>query len=110
METKIKTTWTTDDISAGMYIVRTDADIIEDTGYLTTITYKIGWHLTVSKDNNGLRKYDYCLLSMADGMVYCEHPRDEMAKFLNSRGRDKKGNYRKATKSELIRIVEYQNQ
>lgn len=107
---------------SGQYLVRTDKKHVEDTGYLSTIMYKVGY-----MHNNNLVQHgeynNYCLISMSDGWTRdgyfekngSENTRDWTYKayidknvfveYLNTRNET----YRFATQEEVVRVVMYQS-
>jgi hypothetical protein len=105
---------------SGHYIVRTDQDYIKDTGYLSTIMSKIGYHHN-ARSRHGAK---YQFVSMADGWSHdgwfdrkkSNNSSDwifkpfknieDIANYLNNN--PNKDKYRFATVEEVIRVVLHQ--
>lgn len=109
----------------GQYLVRTQSDYIKDTGFLTTIMYKVGY-INV---HNILNVNDsICLISMSDGWVqlgYFDKIDNKNSRFIawSNEKREKidiakqklcdylnnselcKNEYRFATQEEIVRVV-----
>jgi hypothetical protein len=85
-----------EDIVTGAYIVRQQDknEHIADTGYLSTIMYKIGYSLSPI--------HELAKISMADGWIKLYETKEEA--FVSF----KTGNYRYATPEEVLRVVAYQ--
>ena len=107
MRQYIKTIWETADITGGLYIVHTDRVTLDDNRSITSMLYKIGWHVDYlaiknrKEDDDDVAisgRGDYRLISMSDGMVAAGHPRAKFAEHLNSSGL-----FRLATKDEVLR-------
>lgn len=108
----------TDFEGAGQYIVRTADTHIVDTGFLSTVMFKVGYQHTSNLIQHG--EYDnYCLIDMSDGWTrdgYFEkngsnNPSDwtyrayvdiqSLVNWLN----ENKEPYRFATQEEVVRVV-----
>ena len=111
--------FTTEDFKgSGQYLVYDRAKVYLDTGYLSTLMFKIGYlHGNNAKqrgqDNN------YCLVAMSDGWIiegYIPEGDDKVFKsftskqdlvdYLNTVGLTEE--YRFATQEEVVRVVMYQ--
>lgn len=89
---------------AGQYLVRTTDAHVEETGYLSTILYKVGYcHDKKPKLENG----GYNLISMADGWTNGDYTKKELVEALNGRSLDQRMRF--ATKLEVLRVIEYQS-
>lgn len=94
---------------------------VQDTGYLATMLYKVGWGVAYEKED-GSSCYYLALVSMTDGMVTNRYKPsasedwtfitgsagitafDVFADFLNT-GMEE---YRFATQEEVVRVILYQ--
>lgn len=95
-----KRDWKPEDIITGIYIIRESSPKAStDIGFRGSVTFKVGWHLI------GDPKKQYCLVSIADGMILNvdrSYPatKEELCYYLNS---DEHG-YRQATLEEIIGV------
>lgn len=112
----------TDFDGAGQYIVRTKDKHIVDTGFLSTIMFKIGYQHTRNLIQHG-EYNNYCIIAMSDGWTKdgwfdkngSENTKDWTYKafidkqvlvdWLNSNNES----YRFATQEEVVRVVMYQS-
>lgn len=126
--------FTIEDFSgAGQYLVanRKEENKFVDTGFLSTIMYKVGY--IINNDGLGNGEQLYCLISMSDGQTrYCYYPNFSNnhsdpnrfnKNYFQGNGQDKDGKqvfcdylnnadlteeYRFATQEEVVRVVMYQ--
>lgn len=109
--------FTPDDIKgSGQYLVNERSRIGKeqfDNGYLSTVMYKVGYHMGMGLSSVPNKGHVACLVSMSDGWVKIGeiidknfvqwNSKQDLCDYLN-----KIGTFRLATMEELVRIIMHQ--